>query len=133
MTLPLRIQLRRVKGWRMPDNTVKVDRSTSLGNPFRVGIHGDRAKCVALHRTLMAGGVAVTTREHMEEQHSHRFAVIEARPSLRGTNLACWCSLPKEGGPDLCHAATLLEVFQRPVRRGTDRARPDQLEGAEDV
>lgn len=27
---PIRIQLRRTKGWRMPPNTVKVDRSTKL-------------------------------------------------------------------------------------------------------
>lgn len=34
MTAPRRIQLSRVKGWRMPPNTVKVDRSTKWGNPF---------------------------------------------------------------------------------------------------
>lgn len=31
-----RVQLRRVKGWRMPPNTVVVARPTILGNPFRV-------------------------------------------------------------------------------------------------
>lgn len=34
MDKPARIQLSRAKGWRMPDNTVKVDRSTKWGNPF---------------------------------------------------------------------------------------------------
>lgn len=29
-----RIQLSRRKGWRMPENTVKVDRTTKWGNPF---------------------------------------------------------------------------------------------------
>jgi hypothetical protein len=37
MTAPTRIQLRLTKGWRMPPNTVKVDRSTRWGNPFKVG------------------------------------------------------------------------------------------------
>ena len=32
--LSQRIQLRRTKGWRMPANTLKVDRSTIFGNPF---------------------------------------------------------------------------------------------------
>jgi len=32
-----RIQLSRAKGWRMPPNTVKVDRTTKWGNPFRAG------------------------------------------------------------------------------------------------
>lgn len=34
MTKPHRVQLSRAKGWRMPENTVKVDRSTKWGNPF---------------------------------------------------------------------------------------------------
>jgi hypothetical protein len=39
--MPKRIQLRRTKGWRMPANTVKVDRSTKYGNPFRTDMHLD--------------------------------------------------------------------------------------------
>ena len=35
--MPTRIQLRRTKGWRMPAGTVKVDRTTAFGNPWRVG------------------------------------------------------------------------------------------------
>lgn len=34
MAGPVRIQLSRRKGWRMPENTVKVDRTTKWGNPF---------------------------------------------------------------------------------------------------
>jgi len=33
--MPERIQLRRTKGWRMPEGAVKVDRSTGWGNPYR--------------------------------------------------------------------------------------------------
>ena len=36
MDAPRRVQLSRKKGWRMPENTVKVDRSTKWGNPERV-------------------------------------------------------------------------------------------------
>lgn len=41
---PVRVQLRRTKGWRMPDNTVSVARPTKWGNPERVvlaGMHWD--------------------------------------------------------------------------------------------
>lgn len=31
---PIRVQISRRKGWRLPPNTVKVDRSTKRGNPF---------------------------------------------------------------------------------------------------
>jgi hypothetical protein len=34
MTAPQRIQLRRTKGWRKPDNTVVVARPSKWGNPF---------------------------------------------------------------------------------------------------
>ena len=37
---PQLIRLSRAKGWRMPPNTVKVDRTTKWGNPFIVGKHG---------------------------------------------------------------------------------------------
>ena len=35
--MPLRIQLSRQRGWRMPSNTTKVDRSMKWGNPFVIG------------------------------------------------------------------------------------------------
>lgn len=33
--MPERIQLRRTKGWRLPENTVVVSRPSKWGNPFR--------------------------------------------------------------------------------------------------
>lgn len=36
MSKPLRIQISRKKGWRMPPNTVKVARPGPFGNPFTV-------------------------------------------------------------------------------------------------
>ena len=38
---PERITLSRAKGWRMPENTVKVDRTTVFGNPYQAGKDGD--------------------------------------------------------------------------------------------
>lgn len=37
MSAPQRIQRKRTKGWRMPDNTVYVGRGSKWGNPFKVG------------------------------------------------------------------------------------------------
>lgn len=34
---PRRIQRKRTKGWKMPENTVYVGRPTKWGNPWRVG------------------------------------------------------------------------------------------------
>lgn len=101
---PQRIQLSRRKGWRMPDNTVKVDRSTAWGNPFITGVHGTRAECVDLYVKLAAGLLCLTTDNVREQQHA-RAAMVVARTDLRGRNLACWCPL---GAP--CHADVLLEI-----------------------
>ena len=81
---PQRIQLKRTKGWRMPPNTVKVDRATRWGNPYR--------------------GV-----DAVEQFDFYARELVKDRPGwlahLRGKNLACWC---KPGEP--CHADVLLEL-----------------------
>ncbi|MCR6672181.1 MAG: DUF4326 domain-containing protein [Devosia ginsengisoli] len=91
---PVRIQLSRRKGWRMPENTVKVDRSTRFGNPYQAGADGDgdRAHLASLYRAYLA----------RPEQAA---LVDDIRALLRGRNLACWCPLD-----DCCHADVLLEV-----------------------
>ena len=101
--MPERIQLSRKKGWKMPENTVKVDRATKWGNPFVVGKPG-----------------GTYTAKVKDRRHAwHLFASVSpqnealceaARQELRGKNLACWCPLPEPYEPDTCHAAVLLEI-----------------------
>ena len=52
---PKRIQLSRAKGWRMPENTVKIDRATKWGNPFVIGEDGTREECIEKYRRFVAG------------------------------------------------------------------------------
>jgi hypothetical protein len=88
---PVRVQLSRKKGWRMPPNTVKVDRTTSFGNPFPIDV--DRQTSVEAFRTWISSsnaGNAIAER---------------AKEELCGKNLACWCPLD---GP--CHADVLIDV-----------------------
>jgi hypothetical protein len=104
---PVRIQLKRTKGWQMPENTVKVDRTTMWGNPFSVVEHGTPG------RMLNASYIAVPTaedavecfREMLKHEGPRADALRSALPDLRGKNLACWC---KPGEP--CHADVLLEI-----------------------
>lgn len=88
---PCRVQLSRQKGWRMPENTVKVDRTTRFGNPFK--LDEGHAASVAAFRAWIASTAAGQALAH------------DAREALRGRNLACWCPLD---GP--CHADVLLEI-----------------------
>jgi hypothetical protein len=109
-----RVQLRRTRGWRMPANTVKVDRTTRFGNPFSIEDYG-RERAVALRRAWITGesGNRPIPSKLLRDLESRRMEVISALPSLRGKNLACWCPLPEPGQPDICHATLLLELANR--------------------
>lgn len=90
--MPTRHQLHRQKGWRKPEGVVVVARPSRWGNPFRLGVDGDRPTCVERYRrALLAGELGI--------------GVDEVRQQLAGRDLACWCPL------DLpCHADVLLAV-----------------------
>jgi len=78
---PVRVQRKRTKGWRMPENTIYVGRPSRWGNPY-----GSASKDLGMYRA---------------------YALMCGLPlkDLRGKNLACWCAL---GRP--CHADVLLEM-----------------------
>jgi len=99
-TEPKRIQLSRKKGWRMSENTVKVDRTTEWGNRWRVG---DRS--IVEDKVLDAADVVRKHREFLESRPDLQDII---RHELRGKNLACWCPI---GSP--CHGDTLLEIANR--------------------
>jgi len=105
---PRRIQLRRAKGWRLPEGAVRVDRATPWGNPFVVGRDGTAADCVALYRRLLAGYLALTAATSIEDQRRARAHVLAHIGELRGKDLACWC---RPGSP--CHADVLLELAKQ--------------------
>jgi Domain of unknown function (DUF4326) len=69
-----------------------VARPSRWGNPFRVGVDGDRAACVQKFRLALDRGELP-------------YAASEVRLELGGHDLACWCPLD---GP--CHADVLLTV-----------------------
>ena len=99
---PQRIQLSRRKGWKMPPNTVKVDRSTKFGNPFHVCEGRSAGEAVAAFVTWLS----------VDSCHANipgrKARLLAALPELRGKNLACWCPLDKP-----CHADVLLEIANR--------------------
>lgn len=107
-----RVQLKRERGWRMPANTIKVDRTTRFGNPFNAGDFG-QDQAIQLHRLWITGELS---DEEIREKYapiiahhliSRRKVVQTSLSELRGKNLACWCSLDEP-----CHADTLMELAQ---------------------
>lgn len=123
---PVRIQLSRKRGWRMPPNTVKVDRTTRWGNPFDVREYGHELALQLFECTARGCwcGANVTTLDEVAASALHDAhcrwlrrlggnPVELARAQLGGKNLACWCPLPAPGDEDACHAAILLRVANR--------------------
>jgi hypothetical protein len=98
---PQRVQRKRTKGWRMPENTVYVGRGSKWGNPYRV-IDGQRGPAVAAFETMLM-------RAPMNEAGQIIYQTI--REELAGKNLACWCPLEYfDGSKSPCHADVLLEI-----------------------
>lgn len=131
--MPKRIQRKRTKGWRMPENALSVTRPSMFGNPFIVGKHGNACQCVEKFRRLM------TTNNHQEavllceeftpgERVTRHLRVgntlvphawspgaekadyylcfrHQIIAACRGRDLACYCALDQP-----CHADVLLEL-----------------------
>ena len=96
---PQRIQRRRTKGWRMPENTVYVGRPGKWGNPWKP--YSDAQGAVDLYR------YAVTEQEVFlwKWEYGALPSLEELRAELAGKDLVCWCPLDHP-----CHADVLLEI-----------------------
>ncbi len=90
--MPVRIQRKRSRGWRMPPNTIYVGRPGKWGNPFDWSTHGK-------------ANAAQLFREHIGQPNSTLAFKPADIESLRGKNLSCWCALDEP-----CHADVLLEI-----------------------
>ncbi len=93
--IPVRIQRKRTRGWRMPPNTIYVGRPTKWGNPYDDPL-GNRETEVHQFEAFICLSI-----------EGQRLAE-EAVKKLRGKNLACWCPLY---GP--CHADILLKISNK--------------------
>ena len=128
---PQRIQRKRTKGWRMPENTVYVGRGSRWGNPWRVeqlgtdrlfyvhdGTHDASSGLVFNHfgvhdtKREALSEAAIMYRRHLtgwyvsgHPREDGQALAESARSVLAGKDLACWCP------PDHpCHADVLLDI-----------------------
>lgn len=75
--------------------TMRIDRASKWGNPFKLGSEINREKCI--------------------EEYRHYFLLrpdlIKALPELSGHTLGCWCK------PLACHGDVLVEMFCKYVMK----------------
>ena len=113
--MPIRIQLRRTKGWKKPEGAVVVSRPSKWGNPFVCHHPGS-----ALERPMKPKLAVISFRLLIEKEGAWspiplpwpkgkiptQFTTVEdVRTELRGKDLCCWCGLDQA-----CHADVLLEI-----------------------
>lgn len=118
--MPQRIQLRRTKGWRLPDGAVVVARPSKWGNPFSTAnaIETGYAKPATAHafvvecfREWLTPGPSSDRWWMGPESDAKKAAMRDGLADLRGKDLACWCPLGAA-----CHADVLLELANAPLR-----------------
>ena len=69
---------------------VYIGRPSKWGNPFIIGVHGDRDHVVKLY----------------EEYILSKPDLIKDLPELKGKILGCWCS------PFICHGDILIKLIK---------------------
>lgn len=122
----LRVQRKRTKGFKMPNDAVYVGRGSKWGNPFK--LIGDMVYVDAGHRRKIlskwvcyydGGGydtsdVVKLFRDLLMDLNSHevepeirdKFKWMRDRiRDLQGKKLACWCNVN-----NCCHADALIEL-----------------------
>jgi len=117
-----RIQRKRTKGWRMPENTISVTRPGKWGNPFKVGTYLNAwgkafiaikltDKPEEIHKIYQSGlfDDKITLEKSLQWYEMWlKWMIAEKKldiSRLKGANLSCWCKLTEK-----CHADILLKL-----------------------
>lgn len=102
--MPVRIQRKRTKGWRMPAGAVYVGRPSRWGNPYVVGVDvSGAAGAKRLFSWWLTG--YLDGEPGMCADLPVRDRILAELAELRGKDLLCWCPLSSP-----CHADVLLEL-----------------------
>lgn len=105
-----RIQRKRTKGFKMPENCIYVGRPTKWGNPFKVEEIGVK-EAVKRYRQCLLNNLM--TYYYFDESEAlnqfNRFQWMSKNIDLlKGKDLSCFCSLNHE-----CHADVLIELVNK--------------------
>ena len=87
------VNIHKKKGQPTPKYDVLIDRRTLFGNPFQIGVHGDREQVIEKYRAYFIKRLTCST---------FRDKVLE----LKGKTLACWCK------PLACHGDVIVEYLE---------------------
>jgi hypothetical protein len=75
---------------------LRIDRRTNLGNPFHIGLDGNRAEVIAKHMLLW--------RAHLDSPHVRDWAMASLK-MMKGKRLGCHCK------PLACHGDNYVALI----------------------
>ena len=108
--MPTRIQRKRTHGFRLPTNTICVNRGTKWCNPFKVADYG-REKAIQMFRDCLLNASMCYCYLDMDEAkiQYNRFIWIANNIHLirEADYVACFCGLD-----EACHGDALIEISQ---------------------
>lgn len=99
-----RIQRRRTKGYKLPENAICITRGTKWGNPFKINKKVTRDMAIEIFKQCVLNPInaldffGYNIYEHFKWIHEHLY-------ELKDHDLACYCK-PK----DACHGDVLIEL-----------------------
>ncbi|MDG6918385.1 MAG: DUF4326 domain-containing protein [Nitrososphaerota archaeon] len=100
---PFRVRVLRVKGFRLPPNTKRVDRASGAGNPYRL----EGCNC-----RLAKGEHSHSRADSVKLFRGYANKRLLSEPDWlepwRGLNVACFCPVSEE-----CHGDVVLELANR--------------------
>ena len=117
---PKRLQRSRKKGYKKPEGSIIVDRTSKWGNPFKVGTVFYQPLTLALmgfKGAVLKTGIKVKDNKHAVELYEKlltiktKRALKETLEPLRGKDLVCFCKLDEP-----CHADVLLKLANNGVK-----------------
>lgn len=112
--MPVRIQRKRTKGWRMPEGAVYVGRPTTWGNPYLVGRRYGGFTVLSVKDAVASYRRDIEWNERNTDRPMNAgIRVDDIRRDLRGKDLVCWCPLDQP-----CHADVLLELANEDAENG---------------
>ena len=91
--MPKRIQCNSKTCWNLPVNAVYVGRPSIWGNPYKIGIDGNREEVISKYKA------------YLQDKLKLNPAFLD---SLKEKDLACWCSLNQS-----CHVDIILEFLEK--------------------
>jgi hypothetical protein len=105
--MPKRIQFQRKKGFKLPENCVRVTRPSQFGNPFRLGSWIDY-----INDDGLIESVQITVGDALDLYENYLLEKLEENPDflapLKGKDLDCFCRLDAR-----CHGDILLDYANR--------------------